>query len=245
MKFILTLLLALPFSAHALFKLDVKIDDHPLSFLIDPHKIVQIEGLPYLGLHLYSIQADTLYIQHPEENGWHSLPLGNLENILPTAYLEKGQESGDFHGTNNRHWALRVGSRICDHAFTNQDAAKKTGLNISHLAKISAGLNSVYGSPHNTNGCQSYLVSPAVGGLVGLPIHTSGAGGKMDVMRLSVIKGQKIPHPETTTLLNTPARIRFLTRQLSQEQYNTFIKTSQKLPDGQKLRALQHLLSQN
>gem|GEM_PF-2503404 len=255
MKFILTLLLALSapiFSAQALVRLDFKINEAPLAFLIEPYTTIQIEGLPYVGIHLYSIKSDVLYIQHPDEENWLALPLGNLGSTIPTAYLEKGQESGGFLGTPNRHWAIRVGTRICEHVFANQDTAKKLGTNISHLARISTGLNYIYGSNVKADSCANYLINPAVGQVVGLPIHSSTTAThasqkttRMDVTRFTTLKGQGLPQPEITAPFDLPAQIRFLERQLSQEARTMFQKTSLNLPQLQQLRALRHLISQN
>lgn len=243
-----------PALSNAIIRLDFKIDNAALAFLIEPHTSIQIEGLPYVGVHLYSITSDTLYIQHPEEENWLALPLGNLKSSIPTAYVEKGNESGAFLGSPNRHWAVRVGSRICEHVFTNTDTAARIGANISHLTRISTGLNYIYGGDLKAHGCASYLINPAIGKVVGFPIHSSGTAtqgpngkkttNRMDVTRLSTLPGQGLPQPEITAPFDLPAQIRFLARQLTPEQNTIFQTTSTNLPNLQKLRALRHIIAQ-
>lgn len=228
-------------------QLDVIIEEQPLTFLIASHDSIQVAGLPYLGVHLYSIKSDTLYVQHPDEKEWLALPVGRIHNAFPTGHLEKGKQSGKFLGTPNQHWAVRVGARTCDHILTNKDAGARTGANVSHFARISAALAYLYGENLGKDSCAAYLIPPVLGPMMGLPIHATGSGGQYDVKKLHTLPkeiAKGIPLPEVYTLLTQESHVRFLARQLTPEARDTFMATSSQLPVAQRLRALKHLLSQ-
>ena len=216
------------------------------KLVVDEQRTVRVVGLPLAGDFYFNANTGTLFSRLPGERVTYAVPLGKYAHRVPHARVAKQGKWKDYFESPSFYWRMEVEDQTCSHVFANQAAAVKARLNITDLTRLNAALTYLLG-PAYTGTCGPYIVDPAAGAIVGLPLYGihqgSGDAGTSEVTEIVEVEGpaNKLNVP-TTVQLTAMAHARFLKTMLGGAELATFNTISGQLPHQQQVRALKILL---
>lgn len=214
----------------------------PVTLQRDASGVVQVDGLPYPGLVLYTPATGVVYYQHPDETGWLAITPSDTNGYTVSATTVAGAAWQPYLDSPTRRWEVKGAQMPCDNWFTSQKAGSVAGLTAADLWRVFSSLQWLQaGSAAPV--CDKLSVDATQAAQIGLPLYFNGPGGLWQLTELTQADIAPIALPATPQPVTDEARLRVLLHQFGPEDKEALLKDIGQLPLARQLEEIQKRLA--
>lgn len=231
---------AMPLPADGL-RMVFDVDGAPVTWQMDAHGVVQVDGLPYPGLVLYVPASGVVYYQHPDEAEWLAVAPSMLDGYAYPTVLVDGGKWQPYLDAPTRRWEVKAAQLSCDNWFASAKAGAVTGLTAADVWRVFNAMQWLTAGDAAPV-CERLAVAPEMAARVGLPLYFAGPAGRWQLTELGRVHVEEIAMPTNPQPVDDVVRLRLLMHQFGPEERRDMLREVDGLPVAQQLKRIQQML---